>query len=60
MHLLNKRQWQTYAVILKDGEDVFWIEHVLAKDSMSAAYQALELSEHRNCTLHDVALIHEW
>ena len=59
MRLLNRGKWQTYAVMLRDGEDV-WIEHVLAKDSMSAAYQALELSEHRNCTLHDVALIDEW
>jgi hypothetical protein len=40
---------KTYAVVLSSG-----VEYVLAPNSESAAWQALELSTERNVTLIDV------
>ena len=36
------------------------IEYVLAPDVERAAWQALELSSQRNCTLTDVRMCDEW
>ena len=47
---------QEYEVKLSSGE----IFYLLALNSISAAYSALELSEDRNCKLIDVKLTDEW
>ena len=48
-----------YRVVLTDGVDTF-IEFVLAPDVERAAWQAMELSSQRNCTLKDVRMCDEW
>jgi len=43
-------------VTLSSAEELY----ILATDSMSAAFHALELSEDRNCKLINVRLADEW
>ena len=45
--------------MMNDVGDVF-IEYVLAPDVERAAWQAMELSGQRNCTLKDVRMCDEW
>ena len=58
MPLLGIKRYD-YEVTLNDGDDIF-IEYITAKDSETAAWIALDLSEYRNCTLKDVRLSDEW
>ena len=58
MVLFNSK-WKTWEVKLINGEDIE-VSYVLAKGVEQAAWQALELSKDRNCTLKDVRLIDEW
>ena len=60
MALLGRVRFDEYEVkLINDVGDVF-IEYVLAPDSERAAWQALELSSQRNCTLKDVRMCDEW
>ena len=45
-----------FIVTLANGEEMY----LLARNSMSAAYSALELSEDRNTKLLNVRLVDEW
>ena len=45
--------------MMNDVGDVL-IEYVLAPDAERAAWQAMELSGQRNCTLKDVRMCDEW
>jgi len=47
---------QEYIVTLSNAESIY----ILARNSMDAAYNALELSEERTCKLIDVRLREEW
>jgi len=47
---------QEYIVTLSNAESIY----ILARNSMDAAYNALELSEDRHCKLIDVRLREEW
>ena len=58
MPLLGIKRYD-YEVILNDGDNTF-TEYITAKDSETAAWIALDLSEYRNCTLKDVRLSDEW
>ena len=60
MALLGKVRYDEYEVKLKDDAGNIHGEYVLAPDSERAAWQALELSSQRNCTLKDVRLCDEW
>ena len=59
MSLSSTTRFNTYAVLMDNGEDIT-TEYVLARNSECAAWQALELSIHRNSTLKDVRLVDEW
>jgi AICAR transformylase/IMP cyclohydrolase PurH len=45
--------------MMTDVGDVL-VEYVIAPDVERAAWQALELSSQRNCTLKDVRMSDEW
>ena len=58
--LLGRIKYHEFEVrMLNDVGDVL-IEYVLAPDVERAAWQALELSSQRNCTLKDVRMCDEW
>ena len=60
MALLGLTRFDEYEVkMINDVGDVR-VEYVLAPDSERAAWQALELSSQRNCTLKDVRMCDEW
>ena len=60
MALLGRTRFNEYEVkMINDVGDVR-IEYVLAPDVERAAWQALELSSQRNCTLKDVRMCDEW
>ena len=60
MALLGRTRFDEYEVkMINDVGDVR-IEYVLAPDVERAAWQALELSTQRNCTLKDVRQCDEW
>ena len=60
MALLGRTRFDEYEVrMMTDVGDVL-IEYVLVPDVERAAWQALELSSQRNCTLKDVRMIDEW
>ena len=60
MALLGRVKYDEYEVrMMTDVGDVL-IEYVLAPDVERAAWQALELSNQRNCTLKDVRMCDEW
>ena len=44
----------------KDSVGNVRVEYVLAPDVERAAWQAMELSSQRNCTLTDVRMCDEW
>ena len=57
MALLGRTKYEEYEVrMMTDVGDVL-IEYVLAPDVERAAWQALELSSQRNCTLKDVRMM---
>jgi hypothetical protein len=60
MSLLGKVRYDEYEVKMKDSVGNIRVEYVLAPDVMRAAYQAMELSSQRNCTLKDVRMCDEW
>jgi len=60
MPLLGRTKYDQYKVILKDDVENVFIEYVLAPNTERAAWQALELSDQRNCTLTDVRRTDEW
>ena len=53
---LSQSPLQEYMVTLSDDEPIY----ILARNSMEAAYNAMELSTDRNCKLIDVRLCDEW
>lgn len=60
---LSHSPLQEYMVTLSNENDGFYsldTIYILAHDSMEAAYNAMELSTDRNCTLKDVRLCDEW
>ena len=60
MPLLSKVRYDEYEVKLEDNAGNIRVEYVLAPDSERAAWQALELSNQRDCTLKDVRQCDEW
>ena len=60
MALLGKVHHHEYEVWLQDDFGDVRVEYVLAPDSERAAWQAMELSNQRNCTLTNVRMCDEW
>ena len=60
MSLLGKVRYDEYEVRMADNVGEIRIEYVLAPDVERAAWQAMELSSQRDCTLKDVRLCDEW
>ena len=60
MALLSRTHYDEYEVRMTDDVGNIRLEYVLAPDSERAAWQALELSNQRDCTLKDVRMIDEW
>ena len=60
MALLGKVRYDEYEVHLMDDVGNVRVEYVLAPDLERAAWQALELSTQRECTLKNVRMIDEW
>ena len=60
MPLLGTQPLREYEVkMINDVGDVV-VDYVLAPDVERAAWQSLELSSQRNCTLKDVRMCDEW
>jgi len=53
---ISQSPLQEYIVTLSNAESIY----ILARNSMDAAYNALELAEDRHCKLIDVRLREEW
>ena len=60
MALLGRLHHDEYEVRMMDDVGNVFIEYVLAPDVERAAWQAMELSSQRDCTLKDVRLCDEW
>ena len=60
MALLGKVRYDEYEVHMMDDVGNVRVEYVLAPDLERAAWQALELSTQRECTLKNVRMIDEW
>ena len=60
MALLGKVYHHEYEVRMSDDVGNIRVEYVLAPDVERAAWQAMELSSQRNCTLKDVRMCDEW
>ena len=60
MSLLGKVRYDEFQVHMMDDTGNMRIEYVLAPDVERAAWQAMELSSQRNCTLKNVVMIDEW
>ena len=60
MSLLGKVRYDEYEVHMMDDVGNVRVEYVLAPDVERAAWQALELSSQRNCTLKNVKMCDEW
>ena len=60
MPLLGKQRLDEYEVKMQPPVGNVIVDYVLAPDVERAAWQALELSSQRNCTLKDVRMIDEW
>ena len=60
MPLLGRQRHNEYVVTMLDSAENVLTEYVLAPDVERAAWQAMELSSQRNCTLKDVRLCDEW
>ena len=60
MALLGKVHYDEYEVRMMDDVGNVFIEYVLSPDVERAAWQAMELSSQRDCTLTDVRMCDEW
>jgi len=60
MPLLSQTHYDEYEVRMTDDVGNVRVEYVLAPDVERAAWQAMELSSQRNCTLKDVRMCDEW
>ena len=60
MALLSRTHYDEYEVKLTDDVGNIRVEYVLSPSAEHAAWQAMELSNQRNCTLTDVRLCDEW
>lgn len=60
MPLLGRQRFDEYEVKMIDDVGNVRVEYVLAPDLQRAAWQAMELSSQRECTLKDVRMIDEW
>ena len=60
MALLGKMHHDEYEVRMVDDVGNVRVEYVLSPDLERAAWQAMELSNQRNCTLTDVRMSDEW
>ena len=60
MALLGKVRHHEDEVKMLDDVGNVRVEYVLAPDVERAAWQAMELSSQRNCTLKDVRMCDEW
>ena len=58
--LLGRQKYYEYEVRMMDDVGNVRIEYVLAPDVERAAWQSMELSSQRNCTLKDVRMCDEW
>lgn len=58
--LLGRVRYHEYEVTMCDDVENVRTEYVLAPDCERAAWQALELSSQRNCTLKNVRMCDEW
>lgn len=60
MALLGRVRYDEYEVRMMTDVGDIRVEYVLAPDVERAAWQAMELSSQRNCTLKDVRMCDEW
>ena len=60
MSLLGKVRYDEYEVHMMDDVGNVRVEYVLSPDVERAAWQAMELSSQRGCTLKNVRMIDEW
>ena len=60
MALLGTQTLNEYEVRMMDDVGNIRVDYVLSPDVERAAWQAMELSSQRNCTLKDVRLCDEW
>ena len=60
MALLSRTHYDEYEVRMIDDVGNVFIEYVLSPDAERAAWQAMELSSQRDCTLTDVRMCDEW
>ena len=60
MALLSCTHYDEYEVRMADDVGNIRVEYVVAPNVERAAWQALELSNQRNCTLKDVRMCDEW
>ncbi len=60
MALLSQTHYNEYEVKMIDDVGNVRVEYVLSPDLERAAWQAMELSSQRNCTLKDVRICDEW
>lgn len=60
MALLSRTHYDEYEVKMIDDVGNVRVEYVLSPDVERAAWQAMELSSQRNCTLKDVRICDEW
>ena len=60
MALLGRMRYDEYEVKMMDDVGNVRVEYVLAPSVERAAWQAMELSSQRNCTLKDVRMCDEW
>ena len=58
--LLGRQKYYEYEVRMIDEVGNVRVEYVLAPDVERAAWQSMELSSQRNCTLKDVRMCDEW
>lgn len=58
--LLGRQKYYEYEVRMIDDVGNVRVEYVLAPDVERAAWQSMELSSQRNCTLKDVRMCDEW
>tara|TARA_Y100000289_G_C3807081_1_gene91901 strand:+ start:212 stop:388 length:177 start_codon:yes stop_codon:yes gene_type:complete len=56
---LHGKGLNDYEITLKDGKELYKM-YIMAPDSETAAWSALELSAHRNAQLMDVRRNDEW
>ena len=60
MALLSQTHYDEYEVRMTDDVGNIRVEYVLSPDAERAAWQAMELSSQRNCSLTDVRMCDEW